>query len=125
MAVKLNTVESQENHHRIDHNYFGQRPILGSNGGETLRIGTSHYSLSNSYTMIESNYFDRCNGEVEIISNKSGSNTIQNNVFFESRGTLTLRHGNGNIVQNSLINLDHIHFAAGSDAKRSAAPINY
>jgi len=189
MAVKLNTLESQENHHRIDHNYFGQRPILGSNGGETLRIGTSHYSLSNSFTMIENNYFDRCNGEVEIISNKSGSNTIQNNVFFESRGTLTLRHGNGNIVQNnvffgngedhtggirvingdqtirnnylegvtgyrfgsgltvmngvpnskinryhqvdnanitqnSLINLDHIHFAAGSDAERSAAPIN-
>ena len=75
MAVKLNTLESQENHHRIDHNYFGQRPILGSNGGETLRIGTSHYSLSNSFTMIENNYFDRCNGEVEIISNKSGSNT--------------------------------------------------
>ncbi len=31
---------------------------------------------------------------------------------------------NANITQNSLINLDHIHFAAGSDAERSAAPIN-
>ena len=189
MAVRLNSKESQANYHRIDHNYFGERPILGSNGGETLRVGTSHYSLSNSFTMIENNYFDRCNGEVEIISNKSGANTIQNNVFFESRGTLTLRHGNGNIVQNnvffgngvehtggirvingdqtirnnylegvtgyrfgsgmtimngvpnskinryhqvdnakithnSFINLDHIHFAAGSDAERTAAPIN-
>ena len=46
MAVRLNTKESQENYHRIDHNYFGPRPILGANGGETLRIGTSHYSLS-------------------------------------------------------------------------------
>jgi poly(beta-D-mannuronate) lyase len=46
MAVRLNSEASQENHHRIDHNYFGHRPNLGSNGGETLRIGTSHYSLS-------------------------------------------------------------------------------
>ena len=102
MAVRLNSEESQENHHRIDHNYFGHRPILGSNGGETLRIGTSHYSMSNSYTVVEDNYFDRCDGEVEIISNKSGSNIIRGNVFFESRGTLTLRHGNDNLVENNV-----------------------
>ena len=89
MAVRLNTEESQENHHRIDHNYFGHRPILGSNGGETLRIGTSHYSMSNSFTVVEDNYFDRCDGEEEIISNESGGNVFRRNVFFESRGTLT------------------------------------
>jgi len=102
MAVRLNSEESQQNHHRIDHNYFGHRPILGSNGGETLRIGTSHYSLTNSFTIVEDNYFDRCDGEVEIISNKSGSNIIRGNVFFESRGTLTLRHGNDNLVENNV-----------------------
>ena len=102
MAVRLNSEASQENHHRIDHNYFGHRPILGSNGGETLRIGTSHYSLSNSYTVVEDNYFDRCDGEVEIISNKAGGNIIRGNVFYESRGTLTLRHGNDNIVENNV-----------------------
>ena len=102
MAVRLNNEASQQNHHQIDHNYFGPRPILGSNGGETLRIGTSHYSLSDSFTVVENNYFDRCNGEVEIISNKSGSNTFRNNVFFESRGTLTLRHGSGNLVEGNV-----------------------
>lgn len=102
MAVRLNSEESQENHHRIDHNYFGHRPILGSNGGETLRIGTSHYSMSNSYTVVEDNYFDRCDGEVEIISSKSGKNVFRGNVFFESRGTLTLRHGNDNLVENNV-----------------------
>ena len=102
MAVRLDSVESQENHHRIDHNYFGPRPVLGSNGGETLRIGTSHYSLSNSFTVVEENYFDRCNGEVEIISSKSGMNTFRGNLFNESRGTLTLRHGNGNVVENNV-----------------------
>jgi poly(beta-D-mannuronate) lyase len=102
LAVRLDSAESLENRHRIDHNYFGPRPILGSNGGETIRIGTSHYSLSDSLTVVENNYFDRCNGEVEIISNKSGSNIFRGNLFFESRGTLTLRHGNNNIVENNV-----------------------
>lgn len=189
MAVRLNSEASQENAHRIDHNYFGPRPILGSNGGETLRIGTSHYSLTRSNTIVENNYFDRTNGELEIISVKSGGNIIRGNTFFEARGTLTLRHGNGNIVEgnvffgngkdhtggirvinadqtvrnnymeglkgyrfggalvvmngvpnspinryhqvnnavienNSIIASDHIQLAAGSDAERSAVPMN-
>jgi poly(beta-D-mannuronate) lyase len=102
LAVRLDSKNSQENHHKIDHNYFGPRPVLGSNGGETLRVGTSHFSLTNSYTLIENNYFDRCDGEVEIISIKSGQNKIRNNVFFESRGTLTLRHGNGNLIEHNV-----------------------
>ena len=102
LAVRMDEEASRENHHRIDHNYFGPRPILGSNGGETIRIGTSHYSLSDSLTTVENNYFDRCNGEVEIISNKAGSNVFRGNLFFESRGTLTLRHGNNNLVENNV-----------------------
>lgn len=102
MAVRLDSEDSRENYHRIDHNYFGPRPILGSNGGETLRIGTSQYSLTDSYSLIENNYFDRCNGEVEIISSKSSNNTFRGNVFFESRGTLTLRHGNDNLVEDNV-----------------------
>jgi len=113
MAVRLNDEASQENHHKIDHNYFGPRPILGSNGGETLRIGTSKYSLTNSYTLVENNYFDRCNGEVEIISNKSGQNQFLNNVFFESRGTLTLRHGNGNRVEGNVFFGNGQHHTGG------------
>lgn len=110
MAVRLNDEASRENFHRIDHNYFGPRPILGSNGGETLRIGTSHYSRSNSNTLVENNYFDRCDGELEIISNKSGSNIFRGNVFYQSRGTLTLRHGHDNLLENNIFfgnNADH------------------
>ncbi|WP_446830295.1 polysaccharide lyase 6 family protein [Candidatus Foliamicus sp.] len=102
MAVRLDGEENQRNHHRIDHNYFGPRPILGSNGGETLRIGTSHYSLSDSLTVVENNVFDRCNGEVEIISNKSGGNIFRGNLFLESQGTLTLRHGNNAVVEDNV-----------------------
>ena len=189
MAVRLDSEASRENHHRIDHNYFGPRPVLGSNGGETLRIGTSHYSLSDSFTVVENNYFDRCDGEVEIVSVKSGSNQVRGNLFFESKGTLTLRHGDNNVVEeniflggrvdhtggirvinkgqivrnnylegltgyrfggslvvmngvpnssinryhqvvnaqienNSMINNEHIQLAAGSDAERSATPVD-
>ena len=102
MAVRLDGEENQRNHHRIDHNYFGPRPILGSNGGETLRIGTSHYSLSNSLTVVENNVFDRCNGELEIISNKSGGNVFRGNLFLESRGTLTMRHGNNAVIEDNV-----------------------
>ena len=101
VAVRLDSENSRENNHQIDHNYFGEHPVLGSNGGETLRIGTSHYSMSNSNTRVESNYFDRCNGEHEIISNKSGGNVFTGNTFHECQGTLTMRHGNGTTVDGN------------------------
>jgi len=87
-------LDEQPNYDRIDHNYFGQRPELGGNGGETIRIGTSTWSFYDSYTLVEKNIFEHCNGEIEIISNKSCKNTIRDNLFYESAGTLTLRHGN-------------------------------
>lgn len=102
MIVGLDTKESRENNHKIDHNYFGPRPTYGNNGGETLRIGTSHHALENSNTLVESNYFDRCNGEHEIISNKACQNTFKYNTFFECTGTLTMRHGNETLVDGNV-----------------------
>ncbi|NIB42545.1 alginate lyase [Pseudomaricurvus alkylphenolicus] len=101
LAVKMNTEASRENEHIIEYNYFGPRQILGSNGGETLRIGTSHYSRKFSNTVVRKNFFDRVNGEHEIVSNKSCGNTYQDNVFFESQGTLTMRHGHYTLVENN------------------------
>lgn len=101
LIVRLVDSLCRENNHRIDHNYFGYRQNLGANGGETMRIGTSHYSLTYSNTVVEANYFDRCDGEHEIISNKSCGNVFKNNTFFECRGTLTYRHGNDNISEGN------------------------
>lgn len=93
-----------KNLHHIHKNYFGPRPRLGSNGGETIRIGTSHVSMENSNTIVESNYFEHCNGEVEIVSVKSCENRIINNTFFECEGSVVLRHGHRNEVSgNSFI----------------------
>lgn len=102
LAVRLDSEESRDNGHRIDHNYFGPRPPLGSNGGETLRIGTSRYSMYNSGTTVEDNVFDRTSGEVEIISSKSGGNVFRGNLFLRAQGTLTLRHGDGNLVERNV-----------------------
>ena len=101
LAVRMTTEGSQENDHVIEYNYFGPRQTLGSNGGETLRIGTSHYSREYSNTIVQNNYFDRTSGELEIISSKSCGNEIRNNVFFESQGTLTMRHGHHTLVENN------------------------
>jgi poly(beta-D-mannuronate) lyase len=102
LAVRLDTEEDRDNGHRIDHNYFGPRPVLGSNGGETIRIGTSQYSMFRSGTVVENNVFDRCDGEVEIISNKSNGNVFRGNLFLRSRGALTLRHGDDNLVERNV-----------------------
>ncbi|WP_404823007.1 polysaccharide lyase 6 family protein [Neiella holothuriorum] len=101
MAVRMNTEASRNNNHVIEYNYFGPRQVLGSNGGETLRIGTSHFARDVSATLVQYNYLDRTNGEHEIISNKSGGNTFLNNVFFETQGTLTMRHGHYTTVENN------------------------
>ena len=101
LAVRMNTEASRENGHIIEYNYFGPRQTLGSNGGETLRIGTSHYSREFSNTVVRKNYFDRTSGELEIISSKSCGNEFRDNVFFESHGTLTMRHGHYTTVENN------------------------
>jgi len=102
LVVWLKGEENIQNHHRIDHNYFGERPSLGSNGGETIRIGTSHNSMFQSNTIVEWNKFEKCNGEVEIVSNKSCNNTFRNNLFLESQGSMVLRHGNDCLVENNV-----------------------
>ena len=101
LAVRMNTEASHENDHVIEYNYFGPRQTLGSNGGETLRIGTSHFSREYSNTVVRKNFFDRTSGELEIISSKSCGNVYRDNVFFESQGTLTMRHGHYTLVENN------------------------
>jgi len=109
LVVVRRTVDNQltdePQHHKIERNYFKDRPFLGRdaegnliNGGDIITIGESGNSLSDSLTTVESNVFERCDGEVELISSKSGGNKFLYNTFIDSQGTLTLRHGNGALV---------------------------
>jgi len=89
------------NQHIIRRNHFGPRPRLGKNGGETIRVGDSNTSLFTSRTLVEGNYFERCNGEVEIVSNKSCENIYRGNTFSACEGALTLRHGKRCLVDGN------------------------
>lgn len=88
--------------HRIDHNFFGHRPELGRNGGETLRVGDSRNAHLSPRVVVEDNYFERCNGEAELVSNKSCENVYRHNVFNRCSGTLSLRHGHRCLVDSNL-----------------------
>ena len=101
VRVNLEGIESIKNYHNITNNYFGPRPPKGGPSAETIQIGNSYTSMSPSYTMVANNYFDRCNGEVEIISSKTNFNEFRNNVFYKSEGSLVTRHGNYCIVDGN------------------------
>ena len=87
--------------HTVKGNRF-ERPVTlydgkgkAINGQETIRIGTSDFSMQDASCTVEDNYFYHCHGEqAEIVSNKSCRNLYRRNLFVECQGSLTLRHGN-------------------------------
>ena len=93
--------------HSITQNYFGYRnsnlDATGAelNGQEIIRVGDSGTSMTTASVTVQGNFFEHCNGEIEIISNKSCGNYYSNNVFLECHGMLTLRHGNGCTVDGN------------------------
>ena len=102
LAVILDDDRSRENFHYINHNYFGLRIPLASNGGEIIRVGVSQHCQFNSNTQIANNYFEGCDGEAEVISIKSGANAVKENIFRECQGSVVLRHGDNNLVVGNL-----------------------
>lgn len=94
LMVQIKGNESIKNHHRIVNNHFGPRPRKGGPHGETIQIGDSGTSMSPSNTFVSGNLFDRCNGEVEVISSKSNFNEFRDNFFYKCEGSLVMRHGN-------------------------------
>ncbi len=88
---------------RIDHNLFQDVPPKGSNGRETIQIGQDQklYGHIESRTLVENNVFLRCDGEIEIISNKGAANTFRGNLFKDCKGELTLRGGERCLVEGN------------------------
>jgi poly(beta-D-mannuronate) lyase len=106
-------VSDKPNYHIIDSNYFAFRPKLGFNGAEIIRVGTSEVEMNPSYTTVEYNYFEDCNGETEVISNKSCYNTYRYNTFVRCQGTLTLRHGKNCLVEGNFFFGQHVKKTGG------------
>ena len=89
--------------HLIDHNYFGPRPHGDKNGFETLRVGTGAVSMTAARVVVEYNLFEECDGEVEMVSNKSCENVYRYNTFRKCSGCLTLRQGKRCVVDGNFI----------------------
>ncbi|MDA9585103.1 polysaccharide lyase 6 family protein, partial [Flavobacteriaceae bacterium] len=116
--INDNHNNSTPDYSKIHHNYFADRVpvnnnINGLNDQDAIRIGVSTTSLSDSFTEVYDNFFNNWSGEVEIISNKSGSNKYYNNTFRDYQGTLTLRHGNNTEVFGNYFFGDNNYFSGG------------
>ena len=93
-------------HDRIDHNHF--RDVVfanGENGHETIRTGGNDLGASgqSSFTIIEENLLEHCNGEDELMSLKSSDNIVRNNTILNCRGAICMRLGNRNVASGNFI----------------------
>ncbi|HMF72553.1 MAG TPA: chondroitinase-B domain-containing protein [Flavitalea sp.] len=82
----------------IDQNVFKDKDKVSwenSNGGECIQIGQDPVLLGTqySYTVVRDNRFIACNGEPEVISNKSSGNNYIGNYFENCHGELVMRGG--------------------------------
>jgi poly(beta-D-mannuronate) lyase len=87
----------------IHHNYFFNHHFGGANGGESIRLGLSGRQHGDAHALVEYNLFEKANGDSEALSVKSSNDIIQYNTFLNGRGTLSLRHGWGTLVQGNFI----------------------
>ena len=86
---------------RIDHNHFREVVRAVNTGMETIRVGTSQFGQVDSRTVVESNLFEGCSGDAEIISSKSCGNTYRWNTFRECDGAVTMRHGHRSLIEGN------------------------
>jgi poly(beta-D-mannuronate) lyase len=108
---------------------------IGDAGGEAIQMGDSQLCRFYYRGIFRYNYFEECNGDGEMITNKSSGNLYYNNSFMKTVGTMTLRHGDstaflgnyfkecglrvggrGNLIANN-------HFAKNSAEKPQRRPL--
>ncbi|WP_063856834.1 chondroitinase-B domain-containing protein [Streptomyces cyaneogriseus] len=93
--ITIDGSETQQSQHdRIDHNHFRDIGPRADNEMEAIRVGWSGISRSSGFTVVESNLFENCDGDPEIVSVKSNDNVVRYNTFRASQGVLSQRHGN-------------------------------
>jgi poly(beta-D-mannuronate) lyase len=86
----------------FEHQDFGEHlppsKSYGDAGGEAIQMGHSDHARRLYRAIVRYNYFEECNGDGEIVSNKSCGNLYYNNTFTDCNGSLTLRHGHPTAV---------------------------
>jgi len=90
----------------IDHNEFKDKDKVAwkiFNGGECVQIGQDPVLLGTryAYSTVRDNRFIHCNGEAEVISNKSSGNSYINNYFEDCHGELVMRGGHDCLIDSN------------------------
>tara|TARA_Y100001970_G_C14239523_1_gene864007 strand:+ start:1603 stop:3729 length:2127 start_codon:yes stop_codon:yes gene_type:complete len=121
MISVVRTIEgiNLENNHRIHNNYFknfirdfDDGSIV--NGYETIRLGTGLMAQEGeSNIQVYDNLFEKCNGEIEIISVKCKNVNLSNNTFLSCEGYLTLRNAGECNVENNVFLINNTGNRAG------------
>jgi len=91
----------------VEYNYFKKHPgINNSKGkkdkGEAIKMGDSAFGTKAFGSIVRYNLFEECEGDAEVITNKSSSNIYHHNTFRGNIGSLVLRHGNYSIVRDNV-----------------------
>jgi poly(beta-D-mannuronate) lyase len=73
--------------------FIGNRAQGTGNRWETIRIGHSEQQYNACKATVIGNYFTKCDGENEMVSNKSTGNKYLYNTFVDNKGEMALRHG--------------------------------
>jgi poly(beta-D-mannuronate) lyase len=90
----------------IDHNVFKDKDKVNwkvFNGGECVQIGQDPVLLGRqcAHSVVRDNRFIHCNGEAEVISNKSSGNNYINNYFEDCHGELVMRGGHDCLIDSN------------------------
>jgi poly(beta-D-mannuronate) lyase len=95
-------------HNRVDGSYFKDIAFHSQNGREIIQIMgygmNEELGEDGAFFTVEGNLFDEAHGEgMEIISIKSNRNVIRGNTFRRSKGGITNRSGNFNVIEGNVI----------------------
>jgi poly(beta-D-mannuronate) lyase len=95
-------------HNRVDGSFFHDITWVEQNGREIIQI--MGYGMSEelgedgAFFTVEGNLFEEAHGEgAEIISIKSNRNVIRHNTFRRTKGGVTNRSGNFNVIEGNFI----------------------
>src|SRR5262249_22564364 len=80
----------------IHHNYFVNHNGPGGNGNDPIETHIKN-------TLVEYNLFEQCNGDPEVVSDKTSDNIYRFNTIVNCKGHLSLRDGDRCLVQGNLI----------------------
>jgi hypothetical protein len=92
----------------VTNSHFKEFTWKDTNGGETIQI--MGYGMSEelgedgAFFTLERNLFEATHGEgMEIVSIKSNRNRIRSNTFLRTKGGITNRSGNFNVIEDNII----------------------